>query len=273
MLASDLARSLARGAPRLAAIDLGTGTGSNVRYLAPRLAGSQDWLLVDEDEALLQALPVRMREWAATRGVATAISPGGVVLTGARFDCALTTRRANLVTLLDAPEAEELLAGRSLATASALLDLVSPAWVDRLLAACRSAGASVLFALTYDGRCSCAPSLPDDDLVRELVNAHQRTDKGFGPALGPDATAHVEIALRHHGYTVKRESSDWVIGPAEARLQVALIDGWADAASSIDSSLSARVARWRTLRTGHVESGRSTLVVGHQDLAGWLAPD
>ena len=29
----------------------------------------------------------------------------------------------------------------------------------------------------------------DDTFVVDLVNAHQRTDKGFGPALGPAATA------------------------------------------------------------------------------------
>ena len=38
--------------PRL--VDLGAGTGSNLRYLAPRLPTAQRWLLVDHDPALLR---------------------------------------------------------------------------------------------------------------------------------------------------------------------------------------------------------------------------
>src|SRR5947209_11926119 len=34
-------------------LDLGSGTGSNVRYLSPRLPGPQHWLLVDRDPELL----------------------------------------------------------------------------------------------------------------------------------------------------------------------------------------------------------------------------
>ena len=35
-------------------LDLGSGTGSNLRYLAPRLPGEQAWTLVDRDAALLE---------------------------------------------------------------------------------------------------------------------------------------------------------------------------------------------------------------------------
>ncbi|MDJ0891981.1 MAG: class I SAM-dependent methyltransferase, partial [Gammaproteobacteria bacterium] len=38
---------------RLRVLDLGAGTGANLRYLAPRLGGEQEWLLVDHDSSLL----------------------------------------------------------------------------------------------------------------------------------------------------------------------------------------------------------------------------
>ena len=34
-------------------VDLGSGTGSNLRYLAPRLPGRQEWTLIDHDARLL----------------------------------------------------------------------------------------------------------------------------------------------------------------------------------------------------------------------------
>ena len=38
-------------------LDLGGGTGANIRYLSPRLRSPQHWTLVDNDPALLQRAP------------------------------------------------------------------------------------------------------------------------------------------------------------------------------------------------------------------------
>ena len=54
-------------------------------------------------------------------------------------------------------------------------------------------------ALSYDGRIDLTPPDPLDNAIMNGVNAHQRTDKGFGPALGPDAAAFRHRALRSAG--------------------------------------------------------------------------
>jgi len=136
------------------AVDLATGTGSNVRYLAPLLPPEQEWLLADEDERLLHLLPGR--------------------LPGLRFDA----RRVDLSNL----DAAGVIDGRMLVTASALLDLVSEPWVASLAALAARAGAVVLMALSYNGQIECWPGEPEDNGVRQLVNRHQRTNKGFGAA-------------------------------------------------------------------------------------------
>jgi hypothetical protein len=228
----------ARGQVR--AIDLATGTGSNVRYLAGYLPVDQEWLLVDEDEQLLQALPAR--------------------LPGLRFDA----RRLDLSNL----ERASIVDGRALVTASALLDLVSGTWLASLADLCARADAVVLFALTYDGRVLLTPEEPDDALVVDLQNRHQRTDKGFGPALGPDAAACAEEQFTKCGYRVTRERSDWVLSEGEGELQKQLIEGWAVAAIEMDVAQTARIERWRTRRLAHIAAGRSALIVGHEDLLG-----
>jgi hypothetical protein len=237
-----IARLAAEALPRdlVRAVDLATGTGSNVRYLAPHLPVPQDWWLVDSDEHLLAALPARMRD------------------RHLQFETKyVDLTESNLADVIDR---------RDLVTASALLDLVSERWLASLALQCRSAGAVVLFALTYNGRMEFAPPEPPDEDVRTLVNRHQHTDKGFGPALGPDASACAEALLGGHGYRVTRAASDWVLEPDQRELQQQLIDGWRDAALAIEPAASARIAEWRSRRHAHVVAGRSRIVVGHDDL-------
>jgi hypothetical protein len=160
--------------------------------------------------------------------------------------------------------------GRVLVTASALLDLVSEDWLRELTARCRAIGAAVLFALSYDGRIRFTPADPDDELVRALVNEHQRTEQGFGPALGPDATDCADRLLAALGYRVQRAPSDWLLTPESRELQRRLIDGWADAAAAIAPARAASIDAWRSRRLERLASDRSELVVGHEDLAAWL---
>jgi hypothetical protein len=156
-------------------------------------------------------------------------------------------------------------------TASALLDLVSERWLRDLAAACRSAGAAVLFALSYNGQSRCSPSEPEDDAIRELVNRHQKAARGpGGRAAGPDAGAYAQRAFVEAGYHVERDASDWILGPAHRDLQRRLVEGWARPAEEIAPGDAAMIRDWLQRRLAHVEAGRSHLVVGHEDLAAWL---
>jgi hypothetical protein len=116
----------------------------------------------------------------------------------------------------------------------------------------------------------CSPDEDGDEAIRQLVNAHQATDKGFGPALGPAATGAAAECFGALGYSVEREASDWHLGPGEAELQRQLIAGWADAAAQIAPDRADTIDTWRARRLGHVDGGRSHIVVGHDDLAVWL---
>src|SRR5262249_32657479 len=146
----------------------------------------------------------------------------------------------------------------------ALLDLVSAGWMQRLAEQCAAAGAAVLFALTYDGRSDCDPRDPDDGLVLELFNAHQRrNDKGFGRAAGPDAADTMIACLTAAGYHVERAASDWRLGQDVQALQRGLIEGWAHAAREIAPEHAGPIARWLDRRLAAVAEGRSRITVGH----------
>src|SRR5262249_29838459 len=140
----------------------------------------------------------------------------------------------------------------------------------KLVAHCRATEAAVLLALNYDGRVSCSPEEPEDEDVRLLVNEHQRTDKGFGPALGPDAAARAVSLFSTAGYAMTQEHSDWRLTPDMQPLQRELVAGWASAASDIAPESRSVIEDWRARRIAHIDAGRSRIVVGHLDVAGIL---
>ena len=113
----------------------------------------------------------------------------------------------------------DLFTGRDLVTASALLDLVSEYWLGALAAMCREKQSVVLFALSYDGRITCSPTEPADEAIRSLVNRHQRTDKGFGPALGPGAAGQASDLFEALGYRVLRDRPIVMAQPVEEAMK------------------------------------------------------
>ncbi|HUO68262.1 MAG TPA: class I SAM-dependent methyltransferase, partial [Gammaproteobacteria bacterium] len=227
----------ARDAGARAIVDLGAGSGANLRWLAPRLGGEQEWLLVDHDPALLAAAERSILEWASQTGAAAlaqspAHGPGrdgwldDIVVTGDGFACRARRTRVELAVDLDRIELPE----RALVTSSALLDLVSAEWLHALVSRCHRASADVYFSLTYDGRTVCTPADETDAEVLELFNRHQGGDKGFGPALGPTAGLRAVDSFVARGYRVASRTSDWRIGPDAAPFQRELLSGWLGAA-------------------------------------------
>src|SRR5436190_1876555 len=85
-------------------VDLGCGTGSNLRALAPHLGPRQHWTLVDVDAALLEAARGALDAWRTT-------APG--------IDLTIEFARADLNAELD----RVLAPGADLVTAAALFDL------------------------------------------------------------------------------------------------------------------------------------------------------
>lgn len=237
----------ARGWSRV--LDLGSGTGSNLRYLAPRLPPGQEWVLVDHDPDHLRTL--RHAEVpASVRSLR--VVPGDLVHEGLAA-----------------------IAHADLVTASALLDLVSEDWLRRVVDACADAGRGAHFALSYDGdiRWSAGGASggqgeddPDDALVRDAVNVHQTGDKGLGPALGPAAAAVAARLFRSARYTTRLLPSPWRLGAADAALVRRLIDGWEAAAATVRPGDAGRIHAWAARRRATVADGRFTLRVGHRDL-------
>jgi hypothetical protein len=240
-------------------VDLGAGSGANFRALAPLISGDQDWRLVDHDRALLSHQAAEIAQWA--RGQGWRVTHGSGVVTVATGSAQWRAHSSALDLARDLAELPLRVHG---ITCAALLDLVSAPWLERLAQRIVAARAPFLAALNVDGRREWQPSHPDDaEIARSFVN-HQRTDKGFGPALGPQAAAIAEQLFGARGYRVSTAAGEWRLTGHDGAILEALIDGTAEAARAMDPGVA--VARWRDRRHVELQRGALGLTVGHVDI-------
>jgi hypothetical protein len=224
--------------------DLGCGTGSMARWLAPQLSGPQRWVLHDRDADLLEQ---------AAANPPVQGSDGGAVTVETRLDD---------ITRLDPDE----LIGVSLITASALLDMFTAEELGRFVTICAGADCPILITLTVVGRVELTPADPVDRQLMDAFNAHQRRSTDGGRLLGPDAGRAAAHAFEQLGLEVLVRASPWHLGPEESDLAVAWFMGWVGAACEQFPEL-AEVARpYAMRRLAEVIAGAVSITVHHQDL-------
>ncbi|WP_420412329.1 class I SAM-dependent methyltransferase [Roseibium sp.] len=223
----------------LKVLDLASGAGSTVAALSRPDTPAISWTLADYDAELLTI--------AASR----------------RYDktpANLATVEADLAEGLDRLPLSEVDA----VTTSAFLDLASEDFLQRLVDAVTSAGKPFLASLTYDGRATFEPADPLDVSLREALNIDQQTDKGFGPALGPQAARRAIDLFTAKGYFVQDGASDWQIEPGAANFLKEFLSGWARVGckQGLDP---AKVDRWLEFRSQQIAEKRLSMMVGHLD--------
>jgi hypothetical protein len=234
-------------------VDMGCGSGSNLRGLAPVLPQNQHWTLVDWDAALLSHARQALSQWADS----SSADDETLVLEKDGKHLRVNFLQADLARHVE----HALDVGIDLVTAAAFFDLVSEDWIEAFAKAMAAHTLPLYTVLTYDGHERWSPAHPADPAMNAAFHVHQRSDKGFGPAAGPAAAAALVRAFAQNGYGVQRDSSPWNIMRADGALLADLARGAANAVretglvdkAEIDSWLSARVSA-------------QTCMIGHEDV-------
>jgi len=265
-------RLLARLPARPRLLDLGSGTGALFRWLAPRIGRAQAWTLVDADREMAEA---------AFDTIADRAEDVGLRVTFPNRRCLLVHAPGGawrvevlVADLADAPDNLPLRDADAVVN-SALCDLVSRPWVERMAAALR---VPFYAALCADGRDRFDPPHTADAWVARDFRRDQRRDKGFGgSALGPAAPGVLAEAFGARGFAVESSASDWAVRgraappglppDAAAPFLSRLVAGRAAAALAAGPPREAwRVSAWGDARNGQIAGGRLAARVGHRDV-------
>ena len=242
-------------------VDLGSGTGSNLRALAPHFNAFQHWTLVDHDPVLLQAARIALLAWAdeimdantnqtapkdSTQVQPITITKNSKVIT-VEFRC------ADLVNDYQAILSEPA----DLITAAAFFDLVAESWLAQF---CAALSKPLYTVLTYDGIEKWSPPEPIDADILAAFHQHQRTDKGFGAAVGPTAPERLESLLRAQNFITACAPSPWVLDHHDRGLIEQLAQGSANAVRETSILQRDDVDRWERLRRNAAQCE-----IGHVD--------
>jgi len=245
--APDLVEHLRRALPltaRRVIHDLGCGTGAMGRWLAPLLPGPQHWVGHDRDADLLEICVA---------------DPPGPAADGA--EVTVEARQSDITQLHPGD-----LAGASLITASALLDVLTENQLARLVAVCAGAECPLLLTLSVVGRVELSPAAPLDRRVAAAFNAHQRRTTERGRLLGPDAASvAVEQFGRLRGDVLLRPSP-WRLGASQTSLAEEWFIGWVGAACEQHVELAADIDLYRRRRLAQAAAGQLAVTVDHADL-------
>ncbi|MFI0452006.1 glycosyltransferase [Actinomadura sp. 6N118] len=221
--------------------DLGCGTGSMGRWLAGRLPGPQHWILHDLDPELLRHAGRTMPDKAADGSAVT-----------------VETQQGDLSDLRAAD-----LAGTSLVTASALLDVLTPAGMTALVEAIVTARCPALLTLSVIGMVELSPADPLDRVIEAAFNDHQRRSGLLGPAAAAAATEAFEL----RGAKVRSYPSPWLLEqPDQAALTAEWLRGWVGAACEQRPDLKPQAGYYLRRRLDACAQGELRVAVHHTDL-------
>ena len=267
----DFLNQCAPVAPGLMHItDLGSGTGSNLRALAPHFGAMQCWTLVDYDADLLRAARATLLSWAD--GVLDSNLPNSIGVAGifsGSIEPLVITKNMKSISVqfrcadLLADYRSILNEPADLITAAAFFDLVAEPWLAKFCAALTK---PLYTVLTYDGKETWGPPNTHDADVLRAFHAHQSTDKGFGAALGPRAAEHLQSLLQGRGFTTACALSPWRMDHHDHALIEQLALGTASAAREIGILASSAIDQWEQARLQ-----ASYCEIGHTDLFAYPA--
>ena len=246
-------------------VDLGTGTGSFLRWYICQKLTFHTGTLIDYDRRLLNSIGLSFRKFFKdTDFVIKKLNADKYLFSGHLYQesSKILLNRKNIFNFNTKFNQYDLI------SLSALADLLSKKYIKKLLSNI-SSGKYLYFSLCFNGKIKWLPTNEFDKYITRQFNNHQIQDKGFGVALGSNSIKYIELVAKQEDYSIFKKDSSWKIDTLtnESQLfQQKYLNIILNALKKDEITDKKVLQSWFSKRIGLIKNKRSNLNVGHNDI-------
>ena len=186
-------------------VDIGSGTGANVRYYFDKIPHAQEWTLIEQSTYLLEECRHSLSAFAQEHNYSWQAQGDAFLLTDTEEKTAtiklVPGRLEHIEQLTDLPHTDVV-------TANAVFDLLSFEQFDALVSTLARHDVCLLATLNYY-ETSFLPFSDQDHRFTHWYHMHMKRPQPMGIAMGPDCSAEMLDLLAQHHMMIEQEGSQW----------------------------------------------------------------
>lgn len=246
-------------------IDLGGGNGSFLRWCHYKNIIYDDFLIIDNDEALLKSFYPRTKSYLSKMSLSL------------KKDNMMSYRIQNIkknkdgfITLKkqDFYKSIDIINDYNLVSFSAVSDLLSKKFIKYLFDKIDK-GTNLYFSICFDGRVKWKNKNKHDKYIVSMFNQHQKQEKTTGVALGLNSINFIKNLSKKNDYKIYIADSSWSVDSQDndSRIfQKAYLNTIYKPLKKYELTDQDILKDWLRSKQNDIENKNSNLVVGHKDI-------
>lgn len=246
-------------------IDLGGGNGSFLRWCHYKNITYDDFLIIDNDEALLKSFYSRTKSYLSMMSLSLIKDN----MMSYRIQN-LKNNKDGFITLKkqDFYKSIDTINDYNLVSFSAVSDLLSKKFIKCLFDKVNK-GTNLYFSICFDGRVKWKNKNKHDKYIVSMFNQHQKQEKTTGVALGLDSIKFIKNLSTKNDYKIYIADSSWSVDSHDNDSRVfqkAYLNTIYKPLKKFELTDRDILEDWIRSKKNDIESKNSNLVVGHKDI-------
>jgi len=246
-------------------IDLGGGNGSFLRWCHYKNIIYDDFLIVDNDEALLKSFYPRTKSYLSMMSLSLIKDN----MMSYRIQN-LKNNKDGFITLKkqDFYKSIDIINDYNLVSFSAVSDLLSKKFIKCLFDKVNK-GTNLYFSICFDGRVKWKNKNKHDKYIVSMFNQHQKQEKTTGVALGLNSINFIKNLSKKNDYKIYIADSSWSVDSQDndSRIfQKAYLNTIYKPLKKFELTDKDILENWLKSKQNDIENKNSNLVVGHKDI-------
>ena len=244
-------------------VDVGSGTGANVRYYFDRIPHQQEWILVEQDARLRDDCRQSLAHFAEQRGYDWQPQNDTFQLTDGQKTATVTFVPGHIERI------EQLvdLSQTDVVTANAVFDLVPFEQFDALVGKLVQHDVCLLATLNYY-ETSFLPFSEHDHRFVGWYHMHMKRPQPMGIAMGADCSEEMLDLLAQHHMMIEQEGSQWHLKKNATTMHHYLLHFIEHAVAELNLSADEQqdVERWLEHKKKLCRERELEIIVDHSDI-------